>query len=32
VRATFTGLMTLRDPASVARLRGRELEAAATAD
>jgi small subunit ribosomal protein S5 len=32
VRATFTGLMTLRDPASVARLRGRELEAAAVAE
>ncbi|MGH9312489.1 MAG: hypothetical protein ACRD1S_04745 [Vicinamibacterales bacterium] len=28
VRATFTGLMTLRDPAAVARLRGRELEPA----
>jgi small subunit ribosomal protein S5 len=26
VRATFTGLMMLRDPAAVARLRGKELE------
>jgi small subunit ribosomal protein S5 len=25
VRATFTGLMTLKDPVSVARMRGREL-------
>ncbi|MEI6668372.1 MAG: 30S ribosomal protein S5 [Acidobacteriota bacterium] len=25
VRATFTGLMTLKDPASVARMRGRDL-------
>jgi small subunit ribosomal protein S5 len=28
VRATFAGLMTLKDPALVARLRGRELEEA----
>ena len=25
VRATFTGLMSLKDPVSVARARGREL-------
>ena len=25
VRATFTGLMTLKDPVTVARLRGRDL-------
>ena len=26
VRATFNGLMSLKDPSSVARLRGKELE------
>jgi small subunit ribosomal protein S5 len=30
VRATFNGLMSLKDPVSVARLRGKDLEELAT--